>query len=64
MLVIPGAEGSDSLCRMIMDSVPTDEVCKETSQGSGIFVREWSKATVQMDVSKQATLQEVVACVH
>lgn len=29
--------------------VPTDEICKETSAGSGVFVREWSKATVQMD---------------
>ena len=30
--------------------VPVDEYCRETSVGSGIFQREWSKAgTVQMD---------------
>merc|ERR1711879_512472 len=29
--------------------VPIDEICKETFDGSGIFVREWSKATVQMN---------------
>ena len=32
--------------------VPSDEVCKETSVGSGVFVREWSRATVQMDCNK------------
>ena len=29
--------------------VPVDEVCKETAPNSGVFAREWSKATVQMD---------------
>ena len=29
--------------------VPVAEICSETSAGSGVFVREWSKATVQMD---------------
>ena len=24
-------------------------LCKETAAGSGVFVREWTKATVQMD---------------
>ena len=28
---------------------PLDAVCKETSLNSGIFIREWSKAAVQMD---------------
>jgi hypothetical protein len=27
-------------------------VCKETAAGSGIFTREWSKATVSMDCNK------------
>lgn len=29
--------------------VPVDEVCKETAANSGVFVREWTKAKVQMD---------------
>ena len=29
--------------------VPTDEICRETAPNSGVFVREWSKATVQID---------------
>jgi hypothetical protein len=29
---------------------PLDEICKETAEGSGIFVREWSKATITMDL--------------
>ena len=28
---------------------PVDELCKETAPGSQVFVREWSKATIQMD---------------
>ena len=28
---------------------PVDKFCKETSPGSGVFAREWSGATVQMD---------------
>ena len=28
---------------------PVDSVCRETAANSGIFVREWSKASVQMD---------------
>ena len=28
---------------------PTDELCKETKANSGVFVREWSKASVRMD---------------
>lgn len=28
---------------------PTDTVCKETGEDSGIFTREWSKASVKMD---------------
>jgi len=28
---------------------PLDEICKETAEGSGMFVREWSKATIKMD---------------
>jgi hypothetical protein len=29
--------------------VPVDEICTETAVGSGVFVREWTKATVEMD---------------
>ena len=28
---------------------PVDKICKETSAGSNIFVREWTKATVKVD---------------
>eukprot|EP00037_Helgoeca_nana_P010376 m.91137 g.91137 ORF g.91137 m.91137 type:complete len:430 (-) comp20166_c0_seq1:237-1526(-) len=28
---------------------PTDKICKETAPNSGIFTREWSKASVKMD---------------
>ena len=28
---------------------PVDQLCKETAPNSGIFTREWTKATVQMD---------------
>ena len=28
---------------------PVDKVCKETAPNSGIFTREWSKASVKMD---------------
>ena len=31
---------------------PVDKVCKETAPNSGVFKREWTKATVQMDCSK------------
>ena len=34
--------------------LPVDEVCKETAPGSGVFEREWSKATVQMDCGSWA----------
>lgn len=29
--------------------LPADEVCAETAPGSGVFRREWSKATVELD---------------
>lgn len=29
--------------------VPQDEYCKETAAGSGVFTREWTKASVQID---------------
>lgn len=29
--------------------VPIDEICEETTPGSGVFTREWSKAKIQMD---------------
>ena len=29
--------------------VPVEEICSETAAGSGVFVREWSKARIQMD---------------
>ena len=29
--------------------VPVDVHCTETGRGSGVFVREWSKATVELD---------------
>jgi hypothetical protein len=28
---------------------PTDAYCAETEPGSGVFTREWSRASVQMD---------------
>jgi hypothetical protein len=28
---------------------PVDKICKETSPGSNVFVREWTKATVKVD---------------
>eukprot|EP01052_Picozoa_sp_SAG31_P006616 SAG31_NODE_306_length_17979_cov_7.825447_3_plen_672_part_00 len=32
--------------------VPLDEVCREAAPSSGIFVREWSKATITMDCNR------------
>ena len=29
--------------------VPVDELCRETAPNSQIFVREWTKSTIQMD---------------
>jgi hypothetical protein len=34
---------------LITQGEPVDKVCKETAPNSGIFTREWSKASVQMD---------------
>ena len=28
---------------------PTDDYCTETAPNSGVFVREWTKASVRMD---------------
>ena len=28
---------------------PVDKICKETAPNSGVFTREWTKASVQMD---------------
>ena len=34
---------------LLTQGEPVDKVCKETAPNSGIFTREWSKASVQMD---------------
>ena len=42
--------GSELLIEMFSDSgEPTELTCRETAAGSGVFVRGWSKASVQMD---------------
>ena len=35
---------------------PVDKVCKETSPGSKVFVREWTKATVKVNSSLDGVL--------
>merc|ERR1712232_1120269 len=30
------------------------EICRETSEGSGVFVREWTKASIEMDCNTYA----------
>ena len=36
---------------------PTDDHCVETTAGSGVFTREWSKASIAMDCTKwEATI--------
>ena len=35
--------------RRFFDGAPVDATCAETAPGSGVFAREWSKASVSVD---------------